>query len=104
MEQVDDGYNKLHAQRQTIGLHHRRHLELEGKTDQNQTSITIQLKALTTKVTTVTTKTNFLEQYLRQISNGLDAVEKSQEASLLTMKVEMKQDQIQFSQDLQQEF
>ena len=74
-EQVNACYNKLHAQGQTIGHHHRRHLELEAKTDQNQTSITTQLKALTTKVTTVSTKTSLLEQNSKQISNGFEAAE-----------------------------
>ena len=86
MVQLDNCYNKLNAQEQTIGQHHRRHIKLEAKTDQDQAKITTKLKALTTKVTTVTTKTNLLEQYLEHISNGSDAAEKSQEALLLTMK------------------
>ena len=62
MEQINDCYNKLNAQEQTIGQHHRRHLELEAKTDQNQNQITTQLKAITAKVNIVTTKTRLLEQ------------------------------------------
>ena len=85
MGQLDNCQNTLRAQEQIIGRDHRRQLDLEARTDHQLHQIAKEQKDTNTRVSTVTTKTNILEQCFDKIAQRFDVINKQQDRSFQEM-------------------